>query len=102
MSDNGDTIYISILGKDYPVHCPTNKKEELLAAASHLDESMRNIQQSGKVIGLDRIAIMAALNITHQLLTDRSQNEQNSTKTSKQLSEIQERIETELGYFDEL
>jgi cell division protein ZapA len=63
---------------------------------------MRNIQQSGKVIGLDRIAIMAALNITHQLLTDRSQNEQNSTKTSKQLSEIQERIETELGYFDEL
>ena len=63
---------IMILGKEYTVACPDEKKDELIAAASYLDANMRDIQQSGAVLGTERVAVMAALNITHDLLSLRS------------------------------
>ena len=66
MSDN--TLKVKILDKDYLVSCPNDKKEALTAAALHLDSKMRDIRSSGKVLGSERIAVMAALNITYELL----------------------------------
>ena len=63
---------IIILGKEYTVACPDEKKDELIAAASYLDTNMREIQQSGAVIGTERVAVMAALNIAHDLLSLRT------------------------------
>jgi cell division protein ZapA len=67
-------IQISILGKEYVVACPEEKREELMTAAAFLDRNMRDIQQSGAVLGTERIAVMAALNIAHDLLTLREES----------------------------
>lgn len=63
---------VSIMGREFRVACPEDEQEELLAAVSYLDRKMREIRDSGKVIGVERIAIMAALNIAHELLTTRA------------------------------
>lgn len=65
-------IDVSIMGREFRVACPEDEQEELLAAVSYLDRKMREIRDSGKVIGVERIAIMAALNIAHELLTTRT------------------------------
>ncbi|GMR06860.1 MAG: hypothetical protein BMS9Abin25_1492 [Gammaproteobacteria bacterium] len=62
-------VQISILGKEYSVACPDEKRDELLVAASFLDQNMREIQQSGAVLGTERVAVMAALNIAHDLIS---------------------------------
>lgn len=61
------TVSVDILDKAYQVACPPDQEAALLAAARHLDQSMRDIRATGKVIGLERVAIMAALNISHEL-----------------------------------
>lgn len=67
-----DTVAVSILGKEYQVACPAEQHGELLLSARYLDEQMRAIRATGKVIGLERIAVMAALNIAHELLRARN------------------------------
>lgn len=61
-------VTVSIMGKEFMVACPEAERDALAAAASFLDRKMREIQESGKVIGTERCAIMAALNIAHDLL----------------------------------
>lgn len=63
-----DTVEIRIMDKDYLVACPSETRHELLDAARHLDSKMRDIRNAGKVFGSERIAVMAALNITHEML----------------------------------
>lgn len=62
------TIKVKILDKEYQVSSPPDQIEALKASAAHLDEQMRKIRGSGKVVGLERIAVMAALNISYELL----------------------------------
>ena len=62
------TVTVKILDKDYQVACPADQEAELLVSAKYLDKQMRTIRDSGKVIGLERIAVMAALNLSHELL----------------------------------
>ncbi|MEM1191471.1 MAG: cell division protein ZapA [Pseudomonadota bacterium] len=66
------TFSVTILDKEYQVACPPEQQAELLLSARHLDEQMRAIRSTGKVIGLERIAVMAALNISHELLQTRN------------------------------
>ena len=66
-------VTISILGKELMVACPDGERESLSAAARYLDQRMREIQDSGKVIGAERCAVMAALNLTNELLQLRQQ-----------------------------
>lgn len=61
-------VDITILDKDYRVACPASERESLERAARFLDAKMREIRHTGKVIGNDRVAVMAAINITHELL----------------------------------
>ncbi|WP_439107715.1 cell division protein ZapA [Congregibacter sp.] len=72
MSSNASTVSVTILEKEYQVACPEDQQAELLLSARHLDEQMRAIRSTGKVIGLERIAVMAALNISHELLQTRN------------------------------
>ncbi len=67
-----NTLEVKILEKDYLVACPKDKQATLESAASHLDTKMREIRTSGKVHGTERIAVMAALNITYELLEKHS------------------------------
>ena len=68
MKDTRDGVGVSILGKEFVVACPDDERAALNAAAGYLDKKMREIQGTGKVIGTERTAIMAALNIAHELL----------------------------------
>ncbi|MHB8454069.1 MAG: cell division protein ZapA [Acidiferrobacterales bacterium] len=61
-------ITISILGKDLMIACPDSERTALIAAARYLDEKMREVQDGGKVIGSERCAVMAALNLANELL----------------------------------
>jgi cell division protein ZapA len=68
------TVTVEILDKEYQVACSAEQEPELLAAASNLDQQMRDIRATGKVIGLERVAIMAALNLSHEVLGLRDGN----------------------------
>lgn len=61
-------VNISIMGKEFQVASPEDEHQTLLQAANFLDQRMREIRESGKVLGLERIAVMAALNLSYELL----------------------------------
>lgn len=63
-----NTVNVTILDKSYQVACPPEQQADLLSSANYLDSQMRAIRDTGKVIGLERIAVMAALNISYELL----------------------------------
>jgi len=65
------TVSVKILDKEYQVSCQQEEVEALSASARYLDQQMRQIRETGKVFGLDRIAVMAALNLTNELLQNR-------------------------------
>jgi cell division protein ZapA len=64
-------IDVTIFGRQYKVACSEDERPELLEAVGYLDKKMREIRDRGKVAGVDRIAVMAALNIAHELLRER-------------------------------
>ncbi|MBB3048396.1 cell division protein ZapA [Litorivivens lipolytica] len=81
MSQN--TVVVRIMDKEFQVACPPDQEPGLHQAAARLDKQMREIRSSGKVIGLERIAIMVALNTTYELLNgsnEPSKAEQDSIK----------------------
>ena len=65
------TLDVNLLGRDYKVACKENERAELMEAVAFLDQRMREIRGSGKIAGVDRIAVMAALNIANELLRER-------------------------------
>ncbi|HEX3630887.1 MAG TPA: cell division protein ZapA [Casimicrobiaceae bacterium] len=72
MDDQATTLDVSILGREYRVGCKQSERDELLLAVQLLDRRMREIRDSGKIAGTERIAVMAALNIAHELLQARA------------------------------
>ncbi len=63
---------VTILDRQYRVACPDDERENLMASVAYLDQKMREIKGAGKIAGADRIAVMAALNIAHELLSSRT------------------------------
>lgn len=89
------TLQVVILDKDYQVSCPPDEREALLRSADELDQRMRRIRASGGVIGLERIAIMAALNLTYELLQSR-RDLNASEQTNLSLQQINSRLDAAL------
>ncbi|WP_211830625.1 cell division protein ZapA [Kistimonas asteriae] len=96
MSNEQLTTTVNILDKDYRISCPPEEQEALTSAARYLDSKMREIRASGKVIGLERIAVMAALNIAHDMLI--SSREANALKedTQRHIQILVERLDDAL------
>lgn len=65
---NAKSINVNIMGREFTVACADEEREGLLEAVSYLNKKMQDIRESGKVVGVERIAIMAALNLSHELL----------------------------------
>ncbi len=65
------TLDVSLLGRDYKVACKESERAELTASVAFLDQRMREIRDSGKITGAERIVVMAALNIAHDYLRER-------------------------------
>lgn len=89
-------VAISILDKEYHVACPEEEREALFNAAHILDERMREIRSTGRVIGLERIAVMAALNFAHELLQNRMEKEEYNRVMNARVKHIQEKIDAVL------
>lgn len=86
-------VPVRILDKEYTIACPAEEREGLLESARILNDKMRDIRNSGKVIGSERIAVLAALNITHELLQQRHNGSGYTDDLSRRLRRLQERIE---------
>ena len=69
MSADSKGLQINVMGREFRVACPEDEQKGLLEAVDYLNRKMSEIRDNGKVIGLERIAIMAALNIAHELLS---------------------------------
>ncbi|WP_235726665.1 cell division protein ZapA [Methylocaldum szegediense] len=89
-------IKVQILGKEYPISCPEDQQHELLIAARYLDDKMRQIRSAGRVIGTERIAVMAALNIAHELLQAQQQNKLLSQELQDRFSSLHDRLDAAL------
>lgn len=66
------SVDVSIMGREFRIACAEDEQDALMAAVAYLDRKMSEIRDKGKVAGVDRIAIMAGLNLAHELLTTRS------------------------------
>ena len=86
-----ETIQIRILDKEYQVQCPPDEKAALQESAHVLDQRMREIRKSGNVIGLERIAVMAALNLSYDLLQSESSAAANET-AKKELLRVDRKL----------
>lgn len=89
-------ITIQLLGKEYQIKCPEAETNALQRAAQYLEEKMRLTGESG-IISLDRIAIIAALNVSHQLLMLEQQKNQHAHSVNNRLTDLQSKIETALA-----
>lgn len=74
MSQDSSTLDVFILDKAYKIACPLSEQDNLRRSAQYLDRKMREIRGNGRVLGLERIAVIAALNISHELLSLRQQS----------------------------
>ena len=73
MDDRALQLDVMIVGREYRVACREDERDALMQAVAHLDARMREIRDAGKVTGVDRIAVMAALNIANDLLHERAE-----------------------------
>tara|TARA_Y100001935_G_scaffold255579_1_gene269659 strand:+ start:5955 stop:6266 length:312 start_codon:yes stop_codon:yes gene_type:complete len=96
MSENSISCAVKILNKEYRIACKLEHEEELLKAARLLDARMKEIRNSGKVIGTDRIAVMAALNLAHELISD-NQLDKKDTQPRKRIQAMTEKIESAIN-----
>lgn len=86
-------VNIKILEKEYQISCPASERAALMDSAELLNRKMREIRDTGKVIGLDRIAVMAALNMANELLRSRSTGELLEGDARLRLQAMRERVE---------
>jgi len=91
------TAEINILDKKFGVACQPDEEDDLRNSAQLLDSKMREIRRVGKIVGIDRIAVMAALNIAHDLLKAQHELKQYTSGTEEQLLRINEKIEQVLS-----
>lgn len=92
-----EAVSINILGKEYRIGCEAGEEEALIRAARLLDVRMREIRSGGKVIGTDRIAVMAALNLANELLAQENSKDAAASAANKRIRAMRERIEVALN-----
>jgi cell division protein ZapA len=100
--DKVETLEVKILDRELRVACPEDERAELLDAVAYLDRKMREIRDGGKVISVERIAIMAALNIAHELLTTRLGSGFDMAEFKRRMVSMEATIDATLTEQDEL
>jgi cell division protein ZapA len=89
-------VSVRILEKEYQITCPIEERADLLDSAEFLNARMREIRDSGKVVGLDRIAVIAALNMANELLRLRKSDTNLESDVGGRLRILRERVESAL------
>ncbi len=86
-------VSVRILDKEFMVTCPYEQRSALLDSAQYLDSKMREVRDSGKVVGLDRIAVIAALNLTNELLRLQAREQRVEAEMGGRVRALRERID---------
>ena len=94
-----DAIKVSILDKEYIVACPEGEEAALQASAKHLNDKMKEIRATGKVVGADRIAVIAGLNIAHEAIELGTGGSNQARSIVERLQQLNRRIEESLGRY---
>lgn len=96
--DQQTQLTVRILGRDYQVACPEGEREALLASAEYLSKRMSAVQKKGKTLGMERIAVMTALNMARDLVDyeRRKQRAPVDKQVGKRLEQLQFKIEAAL------
>ncbi len=102
MNDVYAHVSVRILEKEYQVSCPASERADLLESAELLNQQMREIRDSGKVVGLDRIAVMAALNMANELIKTRSRGDSLETTLTTRLKSMNKRIDKAISGNEQL
>lgn len=88
---------VSILDKEFCIQCPPGKENILRESAQYLDHQMRQIRRTGRVIGIERIAVMAALNIAHELLTLKAEGQGPMPELTDRIKHLHDKIDDALS-----
>ena len=91
------TVTVNILDREYQVNCKTEEVDELTSTAKYLDGEMKKIRDTGKVLGMDRIAVMAALNISHDYLSLNKNSSDTKQDNTNRISTLTSKIEQSLA-----
>ena len=102
MKSKAQPTVIKILDKEYRIACEPDEVAALKSSAQYLNDQMKLIRDKGSVIGTDRIAVMAALNITHELLHKTTDSETISDIVGKRLKSLRDRVEVALNQTNQL
>lgn len=96
MINKPQPVSLIIMGKEYRIACDPEEQDDLIHSAQQLDVQMRKMRDSGKITGPDRIAVMAALNLAHELQMMKNQNSLLNQRLSECLTKMSHKIENVL------
>ena len=99
---SNSAVDVAIMGREFRVTCPEEEREELLQAVTYLDKKMCEIRDNGKVVGSERIAIMAGLNIAHELLATRVKGGFDMGEFKRRIDHMQTLLDTATPEQDKL
>lgn len=97
MREQSNPVGIKILDKEYMITCPEDEKEALVASARYLDRRMKEARDGGKVLGTERMAVMTALNIVHDLLIQQKEKDDIERDVGTRVKNLEEKIDVALG-----
>jgi cell division protein ZapA len=98
VSNPDKAVSISLLGREFRVGCPEGEEKQLAASVDYLNRKMKEVRDTGKVVGNERIAIMAALNIAHEFMSKPSSaSAVDATAIRRRITAMQEALEAALA-----
>ena len=102
MSEASKTVEVQLLGRTYRVACEDDKRDELMEAVAYLDGKMNEIRRAGKVMGAERIAVMAALNLAHELMNVRLGGNFDLGQAKRRLSALETQLDEAIAKQEKL
>jgi cell division protein ZapA len=102
MSEAQKTVEVNLLGRTYRVACDDGQREALMQAVTYLDGKMNEIRKAGKVMGAERIAVMAALNVAHELLSVKLGGGFDMGQAKRRLSDIESQLDAAIAKQEDL
>jgi cell division protein ZapA len=96
MNDQRASLQVKILDKEYQVNCPLSEQDALVKSARYLDENMRKIKGRGNIHGVEKIAVMAALNITHDMLRKNRMINESRQDTAQRVKHLEDKVDLAL------
>ncbi len=101
MSTPANPVTIRVFDKEYVVACPPEERDSLVESARILDRRMREARDGGKAIGTERMAVMAALNIIHEMLQGRAEQARFEAGLASEVQRLGDKIGAALGRREE-